>query len=185
MHPPPPSVFDCGQGCDRVSSARRCMSVGPSVLLPPPAPVLPTTCHISDLIYHHQLSSSLHRYHRLCCANHQHRQQQAGRQKRRSSGLTSHNTLRRTSSPPQVSRVHWRAVVQGGCAHPSTSTAFFDRSSMLVPWKTRADRPDLPCTRASSHPLSDDPSPTDTDRHVSVVNVCQYIYMSRDRATAI
>lgn len=92
MHPPPPSVFDCGQGCDRVSSARRCMSVRPSVLLPPPAPVLPTTCHISDLIYHHQLSSSLHRYHRLCCANHQHRQQQAGRSAgRQGSQVTTHS----------------------------------------------------------------------------------------------
>lgn len=179
MHPPPPSVFDCGQGCDRVSSARRCMSVRPSVLLPPPAPVLPTTCHISDLIYHHQLSSSLHRYHRLCCANHQHRQQQAGRSAgRQGSQVTTH-------SGAQVSRVHWRAVVQGDVPiHPHPLLSLTDPACSF-PWKTRADRPDLPCTRASSHPLSDDPSPTDTDRHVSVVNVCQYIYMSRDRATAI
>lgn len=101
----------------------------------------------------------------------------AGRQKRRSSGLTSHNTLRRTSSPPQVSRVHWRAVVQGDVPiHPHPLLSLTDPACSF-PWKTRADRPDLPCTRASSHPLSDDPSPTDTDRHVSVVNVCQYIYV--------
>lgn len=96
---------------------------------------------------------------------------QAGRSAgRQGSQVTTH-------SGAQVSRVHWRAVVQGDVPiHPHPLLSLTDPACSF-PWKTRADRPDLPCTRASSHPLSDDPSPTDTDRHVSVVNVCQYIYV--------
>lgn len=112
MHPPPPSVFDCGQGCDRVSSARRCMSVRPSssLLLLQCCLLLVTSATSSTITSSAQLVAPSISSIVLCQPP---APSAAGRQKRRSSGLTSHNTLRRTSSPPQVSRVHWRAVVQG------------------------------------------------------------------------